>query len=292
MCKKSTTHPPDPPRVWWVGSGIAASFPFHAAGVAFDSQSRQNTLARIIPSYTPTIKALAYTRERAARTRIRDDDPKETHSVLLVAMPTTPGHQPLPGVEAEMAVIREACGGANGAATFTVEALQRPTAAEALDNMTRSSIVHFACHGSSDGSSPSGSHLVLQKRVGGELVVDKLTALAVSTSLARGEQRAWIAFLSACSSAEIAATHFADEGMHLASAFQLAGFPHVVGALWSANDDVCADVARTFYAHLVMNASDVTERSVAVALWHAVRKVRDQYHHNPHLWAPFVHFGA
>ena len=50
-------------RVWWIGTGIASSFPFHAAGQytknVGNTQDSENTLSQIIPSYTPTIKALA-----------------------------------------------------------------------------------------------------------------------------------------------------------------------------------------------------------------------------------------
>lgn len=38
-----------------------------------------------------------------------------------------------------------------------------------------------------------------------------------------------------------------DEGLHLASAFQAAGFAHAVGALWQADDETCVEMARAFY---------------------------------------------
>ena len=54
----------EPPRVWWIGTGIASSFPFHAAGQynkKLESyQDSENTLSQTIPSYTPTIKAILY----------------------------------------------------------------------------------------------------------------------------------------------------------------------------------------------------------------------------------------
>lgn len=54
------------PRVWWIGRGIASYFPFHAAGQYINDfenfQDLENTLSQIIPSYTPTIKALSYAR--------------------------------------------------------------------------------------------------------------------------------------------------------------------------------------------------------------------------------------
>jgi CHAT domain-containing protein len=45
--------------------------------------------------------------------------------------------------------------------------------------------------------------------------------------------RAQLAFLSACQTARNPARDLLDEAIHLASAFQLAGYPHVVGTLWS-----------------------------------------------------------
>lgn len=38
----------------------------------------------------------------------------------------------------------------------------------------------------------------------------------------------------------------ADEGVHLISSLQLAGFRHVVGTLWEVSDQHCFDVARVF----------------------------------------------
>ena len=63
-----------------------------------------------------------------------------------------------------MAAIREAFAGVSGAPVFTVEALQQPTTAEALDKVPGSSIVHFAWHGSSDGSSPSEAIFCFRRR--------------------------------------------------------------------------------------------------------------------------------
>lgn len=44
--------------------------------------------------------------------------------------------------------------------------------------------------------------------------------------------------LMACSTAEVRASRLAD-GLHPANAFQVAGFAHVMGPLWSADNDVC-----------------------------------------------------
>ncbi|KAK8158908.1 CHAT domain-containing protein [Phyllosticta citrichinensis] len=102
----------------------------------------------------------------------------------------------------------------------------------------------------------------------------------------------WLVYLSACSTAQVKADKMGDESLHLASAFQVAGFAHAIGSLWSADDDICVEVARLFYQ--VLSKYTGTERKVAVA--HALRKaviqIRDQHYDKPALWAPFIHFGA
>ena len=85
-------------RVWWIGTGIASGFPFHAAG-----QDSENTLNQIIPSSTSTIKSLSYARSCASRAAIRKSNES---SILVVTMPTTPKHRPLPGVDDERLAIQ------------------------------------------------------------------------------------------------------------------------------------------------------------------------------------------
>ncbi len=97
----------EPPRVWWIGTGIASSFPFHAAGQYINGaesfQGSENTLSQIIPSYTPTIKALSYARSCSSKAAIINSSDT---SILVVTMPSTPGHNSLPGVEKENLVIQ------------------------------------------------------------------------------------------------------------------------------------------------------------------------------------------
>lgn len=46
------------PRVWWIGTGVASSLLFHAAGKY--PYSQKDALTRTISSYTPAIKSLVY----------------------------------------------------------------------------------------------------------------------------------------------------------------------------------------------------------------------------------------
>jgi hypothetical protein len=343
----------DPPsRVWWMGSGIASSFPFHAAGIA-----SEGALNRTVSSYTPTIKALGYSRAKAATAAVdakadddsdneKDNNVNNKSTILVVTMSTTPGHKPLKGARREHSVIEAAAAAASAAAAAaagssttntassspysicTVQELLQPSVRSVLAQIPRSDIVHFAYHGFSDPKDPSRSHLLLQRNSGddddgndgggggrGGPIVDRLTiarlakavAAQPATSSAGGAR---IAFLSACSTAEVKARELGDEGLHLASAFQVAGFASVVGSLWAVDDEVCIALAEGFYRRLLRGEEKGGKGSgkegvkgkveeglgnsgrVAEALRYAVMRLRARYPESPFAWTPFVHFGA
>lgn len=278
-----SSNPDEYTRVWWIGSGAASSFPFHAAGTDFSPGSRNNTLARITPSYTPTIKALKYSRSRAA---IPMSGPDQDPSMLLVTMPKTPGHSDLPGVHMERIAIEQVCKG-----FYKVQSAEFASASAVLDILPQASIVHFACHGSLDRSSPMQSHLLLEKEERGKRVLDKLTMLDVTNVAANN--RLSIAFFSACSSADVKGSELADESLHMASAAQLAGYPNVIGTLWPTRDDMCASVAKEFYSELKrFGQRCVAEENVAVALRRAIVSIRNENGGSPAAWGPFIHSGA
>ena len=72
----------------------------------------------------------------------------------------------------------------------------------------------------------------------------------------------------------------------MASSFQIAGFQHVVGTLWPAEDEACVRMAREFYSSL-LHTNDV-----AVAYWNAIMKLREFYQQGFSSWAPFILLGA
>jgi tetratricopeptide (TPR) repeat protein len=263
------------PRIWWIGTGSASSLPFHAAGT-HSIGSVANTLSCAISSYTPTIKALRHAREKA----MADID---KHSVLLVTMAKTPGGRDLPGVEAEgkdiSGVVKN---------PHSVQPLRQPSANSVLDRLKDFSIAHFACHGSADMIDPSNSFLALQGN--SDSVPDKLTVQMISDA---NLGRAWLAYLSACSTAEIKVSGLADEALHLASSFQVAGFGHVVASMWPSNDAICAQIASLFYRDLLTRDSiKGGNRAVAAALHAAVAEVRSRNREWPYLWAQYIHSGA
>lgn len=271
-------------RVWWIGTGAASAYPFHAAGIYTQQDSTvENTLDRIIPSYTPTINALEHSR-RVVSKSIQDMALSQA-SILIVTMPETPGESRLDGVERERLTVETAWKAAK-----PCHSLNSPTVEQVMSRLGRSDIVHFACHGVSHPSNPAESHLLLQRRHGSATVVDRLTVAKITKAKSRG--LAMIAYLSACSTAAVQADGLSDEGIHIASAFQVAGFGHVIGSLWSAEDGTCVDVARLFYEHLIQNgASQLSNRAVAEALRSALLQLRADFGHDSS-WAAYIHSGA
>ncbi|KAJ4207504.1 hypothetical protein NW767_002756 [Fusarium falciforme] len=278
----------EPPRIWWIGSGDAAGFPFHAA--ASETDPDQDALSLSVSSYTPSIKALLHAKKRSDRSRaLRRKTDQEELDLTIVTMETTPGnHAPLPAVRKEKEVIADLTNG-----KWKCTHLPQPTSSLALQAVATSDIVHFACHGVVDRGDPSQSHLVLEKssKDGSTKEVDKLT---VPQFLALDNlQKPWIAFLSACTTASMGTFRLGDEGLHMSGALQIAGFSHVIGSLWPVEDEVGVEMARAFYENLIGVTPDcVDDEMVASALREAVIKVRQHYPSSWTKWAAYIHSGA
>lgn len=268
----------DLPRIWWIGTGLASSMPFHAAG-DHSPRSERNLFNRAISSFTPSIKTLAYSRER-----LRKNDNQE-ENLLLATMTTTPGLPTLRGVEDEKETILKLL-----PAYLQSDVQEHPSAKSIIRSLKHCSIAHFACHGLTNYTDPSKSGLVLQKQdENGSLVQDAMTVHDVSELKLHCAR---IAYLSACSTAENKVARLRDEVIHVVSGFQVAGFAHVVGCLWPSADAVCVDVARGFYGELFKKDAEIEDKDVAVALHEAVRAAREMDWDQPLKWAQFVHYGA
>ncbi|CUS11434.1 unnamed protein product, partial [Tuber aestivum] len=245
-------------RVWWIGVGQLSMAPFHAAGDHSPGSTR-NTLSRAISTYIPTIKALSYARQKQLQLY---DDPR----LLIISMAETPGAIDLPGVDAEVKYILDATSGTSVETTV----LSHPTPTEVLKKILRHEIVHFACHGVSS-LNPSDSHLILFTPDGNG--ADKLLARDISNIVA---QNAYIAYLSGCYSAKNPSINLADEVIHLASAFQLAGFSHTLANMWETDDRASGEVARDFYNLLFRYKGNGDEHHWVAAAFHkAVKTLRD-----------------
>ncbi|KAK8192573.1 hypothetical protein M8818_007743 [Zalaria obscura] len=144
------------PRLWWVSSGQMGLLPMHAAGVGWD-RSKENTVSRVISSYIPSLKALAYARERRQKL-VSSPEGDAQPKVLIVDMP----HTPEPGwndlrTAAEVMAIQTAAETAKVPATL----MEQPSVTNVLSAMKEHPIVHFACHGDPNTSDPSQTSLVL-----------------------------------------------------------------------------------------------------------------------------------
>ncbi|KAH8154785.1 uncharacterized protein LAJ45_01316 [Morchella importuna] len=264
------------PHVWWIGTGKLNMAPFHAAG-DHARGSTENALSHVISSYTPTIKALSYARGKKLSI-FSKPDPR----LLLVSMAKTPGGGALPDAAKEIEGIMDITKG-----LVSSKHLEHPSADDVLTQFGSFEVMHFACHGVSNPYDPSESHLMLQRDSN---TADSLTVAAISRKNARTAQ---IAYLSACSTANNAATQLADEIIHIASGFQLAGFNHVLATMWPAESAVCTEIAVAFYRAL-FDGSGGEEGHLRVgrAMREAVLGVRERHPLLPRKWAPFIHLGA
>jgi hypothetical protein len=285
-------QPPAPgrewPRVWWATGGLLGLLPLHAAGYHRDPGPARTVLDRVISSYTPTVRALGYARDREGTS-----SPARS---LVVAMPSTPQQASLPGVRAEATRLRAVLPSptvliADDDAVASPDE-PAPTKDAVLARLPEAGIAHFCCHGLSIPDDPSRSFLLLTDYREDPLTVASLTEIRL--------HRAQLAYLSACQTARNASPELLDEAIHLASAFQLAGYPHVIGTLWSVWDTAAQDIVGTFYGHLETGPRTFDTRASAVALHHAVRGLRGgpgpqaglDRTATPSFWAPFLHTGA
>ena len=289
------------PQIWWVPGGLMGLLPLHAAGYhadPFDNPGKRTVIDRVISSYTATIAALRHAR-RSARPDGTISGPAVTAPAVIVAMPTTPG---LPD-QGHLRFVRDEARMVAARIPGSIILIQNqstdsrpikipgqdiiPTRAAVLARIATCPIAHFACHGTNDPVDPSSSRLLLHDHQTAPLTVAALTPLHLD--------HARLAFLSACETALTTKTELIDEAIHLASAFQLAGYPQVIGTLWAINDRIAAQVADAFYAALATSTSgtpalDFTK--AAQALHRATRAVRDIFPTTPFLWAAHIHIGA
>lgn len=273
--------PEDMPRVWWVGTGLASSFPFHAAGNHL-TERNESANSRVLSSYTPSLRALLYTRNREPLS----DQATQCPKLLTVSMATTPGADDLDGVLAEIVAVTDTIGN-----YVHAECLSQPDADTVKRRLADCHIAHFACHGVSEPRDPSQSGLLLQT-IGDSPEQDRLTVGSLyEIDCSQGQ----IAYLSACSTAENRSKWLVDEVLHVVSGFQVAGFRNVIGCLWPADDTVCAEVAKPFYSELCRGGKmEYNDGTVSLALHKAVLQISrsSQYRKRPLHWAQYVHFGA
>lgn len=244
------------PRLWWSPTGPLALLPLHAAGR--HNRRGRSVIDRVVSSYTPTLRSLLHARDR---------DSRPAPGRLVVAVTRAPGAAPLPGASTEARNVAPDD-------SDTVRLIDADATVSAVtEALLRAGRAHFACHAVTDPASPSETHLLLAD---GALPVREISRLRLP--------HVELAYLSACSTARGDA-RLADEAIHVSSAFQLAGYRHVVGTLWPVLDTITGRMTRNFYARLA--AGDPP----AEALHAVIRKTRSDHLHAPFVWAAHVHAG-
>ena len=277
---RKAANPPNFPRIHWIGVGRMAAFPFHAAGYG-TRDLRKNTMSCVISSYASTLTALAFAEQK--RTTLEPS----AFKLLLVTMPKTPNQSGFPGVAKEAQIIQEAA-----KVLAAVELRESAPVQVVLNDLPLFNAVHFACHGFADPNSPFRGGLLLcgdepEKNFDENTQNSILTVESISSVNTENSQ---LAFLSACCTAENASSELMDEGIHLASAFQLAGFPHVIASLWEVTDVLSVTIAEKFYEILFARSNLTGHDKVAYALHDAIQAAR-RVCDDPLSWATTVHFG-
>ena len=285
------------PHAWWVPTGLLSQLPLHAAG-RYAQGSTETVLDRVMSSYATSVKALIYGRRHHAH---KPAGPRSDHA-LLVAMRETPGlstNQLLPFAAAEVKMLHDLC------PSLQLKPITPTMRKEdVLKHLPACRIFHFAGHGRSDPMEPSQSCLLLEDWKSNPLTVGDLRDHRLQDS------PPFLGYLSACSTGANEADRLADEGIHLVSALQLAGFRHVVGTLWEVSDQHCVDVARVLYE--TIRDERMTDAAVCRGLHRAVRELRDRRVERKRdgrdaklvglttqarepmdfYWVPYVHFGV
>jgi len=247
------------PHIWWIPTGLLAKFPIHAAGY-HSPISSDSVLDRAISSYTSSVNAIIHGR----RHRLQPTGMPRSAEIVLVAMQKTPEQNDLPFAAQEIHELERHC------SSMKLQVKKpSPYKEEVLSALNSCKIFHFAGHGLTNSSDPSKSRLLLEDW--------KIEPLTVASLLETNLQKRmpFLAYLSACGTGQMKNDELIDEGLHLISACQLAGFQHVIGTLWEVNDKSCVDMATRTYKWMLDRG--MSDQSVSEGLHHASRWLRHQW---------------
>ena len=267
----NTPHNDIWPHVWWIPTGSLSHLPLHAAG-KHNRGSSDTVLDRVISSYAPSVKALIYAqRIKETNQKISKNVDFDNHlgvigNTVVISMEKTPGlgdRSDLPFASKEVDKLKKVF---PLLGMSTTEPFR--THDDVLEKMRTCDIFHFAGHGKSDPLNPSASCLLLNDWIVNPLTVEDLRNSRFQDS------PPFLGYLSACSTSANNVDKLNEESIHLVSAFQLAGFRHVVGTLWEVSDSACVDVAKIFYDNI--RKEKMTDESISRGLHHAVRALRDR----------------
>jgi CHAT domain-containing protein len=126
-----------------------------------------------------------------------------------------------------------------------------------------------------DPKDPSNGRLVLGS--------DPADFLTIKTLSSHSLANMHLIYLAACSTAENGAEELFIEVVHLASAFQLVGFPHVIPTLWPSLEASSLFVVERFYSHLA-DLKDSGLDGIGLALHRSVAELLREWRGGPLAW--------
>ncbi|PPS67856.1 hypothetical protein BV882_34880 [Streptomyces sp. 46] len=254
------------PRLHWCPTGRLTLLPLHAA---LDPVTETCAIDRVVSSYVPSLRMLRQARRRAAESARAGGE-----SITVVAMENTAGQRRL------KATGRAAVG---IAASYGVQPLVNETAVSdrVAVELGRNAWAVITAHTDVAADNPSDSGLLLH---------DARLSVAEIRARRFGSGRTGCLLLTCFGG--FAGHRFVNEVAHLGTAFQVAGFPHVLSSLMPARDHIAADIARRLFTPSPTGARRHLEQiDPALALHDAVRGIRNLVPREPQLWATYVHFG-
>ncbi|KAI0325844.1 hypothetical protein GY45DRAFT_1329797 [Cubamyces sp. BRFM 1775] len=255
-----------PLRIWWCPTGPLALLPIHAAGPYKGDAPGLMELA--VSSYIPTLHSLLRAHEAST----------QPFSFLAVGQPETPGQNPLPAVQKELAAIQRACARISHSPTTLIG--PDATVFRVSQALPAHTWLHFSCHAHQDSSNAFASAFYMHN---GPLTLGALMQLDLA--------RVQFAFLSACLTSAGDA-RLPDESIHLAAGMQFAGVRTAVATLWTVADKAAAFIAGKIYGQLMRaGVSEPNPLEAAEALHRAVGEMKAAG--RPMVfWVPFLHVGV
>ncbi|CAG2009638.1 unnamed protein product [Fusarium graminearum] len=248
------------PHVWWIPTDLLTLFPLHAAGY-HRRESFETVIDRVVSSYASSIRAII--RGRQNEISIRSTGTSLPRA-MLVGMQYTPECGPLHFANKEVKIVQDLC------KSLGLETVRpSPRKEDVSEGLLDCKVFHFAGHGATDEEDPSNSHLLLEDWKEDRFCVADLQRMNLS------EHASFLAYLSACGTGQMKRYNLVDESIHLISAYQLAGFRHVIGTLWKVSDQCCVDIARATYESMI--DSGLSDQGVSWGLHRATRKLRDKW---------------
>ncbi|KDR73338.1 hypothetical protein GALMADRAFT_1341890, partial [Galerina marginata CBS 339.88] len=261
----------EPAMLKWCPTGLFSFFPLHAAGCYDDVGSAECASDYIISSYTPTIGLLLPVAPKAH---------SSTQKFEILAIADT---KRLSSAGKEVKVIERHLSNPESLVQLGTSGHNPGNVDKILSHLSSASIVHFACHGKQDQSTPLNSALLVED---GPLTISKI----MQQPLPHGS----LAFLCACETA-MGDANLPDEAMSLGASLLFSGFRSVIATMWEIQDKDGPTIADAFYEQIFRGAggqpgSSVDTGKYPQALHIAVKKLRSTGV-SFRRWVPFIHMG-